>query len=120
MKNLNELNKYRNSNAERKIYGINGDSENGLFDVPCPATAGTLSVIASCGAGWEHVSVSMNNRTPNWTEMDYIKRLFFRDDESAMQLHVPVNDHISRHPNCLHLWRPIEIDIPRPPSFMVA
>jgi len=52
--------------------------------------------------------------------MAYIKKLFFRDDETAMELHVPASDHISDHDNCLHLWRPQEVEIPRPPSWMVG
>jgi hypothetical protein len=38
--------------------------------------------------------------------MAFVKRLFFRDDETAMQLHVPASDHVNQHPYCLHLWRP--------------
>jgi len=65
-----------------------------------------MRVMASAGMGWDHVSISRQNRCPNWPEMEHIKRLFFRDDETAMQLHVPPSDHISIHPYCLHLWRP--------------
>jgi hypothetical protein len=72
------------------------------------------------GADGNHVSVSLPNRCPNWTEMEHVKRQFFRDDEVAMQLHVPPSDHINLYPNCLHLWRPHNVAIPRPPSFMVA
>jgi hypothetical protein len=46
--------------------------------------------------------------------MDHVKRLFFRDEETAMQLHVPPADHVNNHPHCLHLWRPQDIEIPRP------
>lgn len=77
-------------------------------------------VVASFGMGWDHVSVSLNNRCPTWGEMDQIKRLFFHPWETAMQLHVPPSDHISVHPYCLHIWRPQSADIPMPPSFMVA
>jgi hypothetical protein len=49
-----------------------------------------------------------------------MKRLFFREDETAMQLHVPATDHINCHPHCLHLWRPTEVEIPRPPAIMVG
>jgi hypothetical protein len=52
--------------------------------------------------------------------MEHVKRLFFKDDETAMQLHVPPSDHLSLHPYCLHLWRPQDREIPRPPSIMVA
>ena len=38
--------------------------------------------------------------------MEYVAKLFFRDDEVAMQLHVPAKDHINNHPFVLHWWRP--------------
>lgn len=96
------------------------DGTGGAYRVPCPATGTTLTVIASTGMGWDHVSVSLPNRTPNWTEMERVKRLFFRDDETAMQLHVPPADHIDCHPYCLHLWRPLGVEIPRPPAILVG
>ena len=79
-----------------------------------------LLVVASNGMGWDHVSVSLAQRTPTWAEMEAVKRMFFLDHETAMQLHVPPTDHISCHPNCLHLWRPQKKAIPRPPGWMVG
>jgi hypothetical protein len=52
--------------------------------------------------------------------MEQVKRLFFRDDETAMQLHVPPSDYVNAHPYTLHLWRPLDQEIPRPPSVMVG
>ncbi|HEY1881361.1 MAG TPA: hypothetical protein VGG68_15650 [Caulobacteraceae bacterium] len=50
-----------------------------------------------------------------------MKRAFFRDDETAMQLHVPPTDHINAHPCCLHLWAPNDgRQIPRPPGEFVG
>ena len=80
----------------------------------------TLRVIASIGGDWDHVSVSLSHRCPTWQEMDYVKRIFFRDDETVMQLHVPPADHVNYHNYCLHMWRPQKDEIPRPPSWMVA
>ena len=60
------------------------------------------------------------HRCPTWDEMEWVKRKFFRDDETAMQLHVPASDHISFHPYTLHIWRPQDADIPRPPAIFVA
>jgi hypothetical protein len=51
--------------------------------------------------------------------MEHIARLFFRDDETAVQFHVPSSDHINVHPNCLHWWRPQEAPLPRPPGIFV-
>jgi hypothetical protein len=69
---------------------------------------------------WDHVSVSLPRRCPNWPEMEFVKRLFFRDDEAAMQLHPPLSDYVSCHPYCLHIWRPTEAAIPLPPSSFVG
>jgi hypothetical protein len=80
---------------------------------------GPLLIVASWDGGWDHVSVSHRNRCPTWSEMEMVKRTFFRDDETAMQLHVPPSDHVNRHKYCLHLWRPHLVDIPRPPIWMV-
>jgi len=92
----------------------------GAFDIPSPATGVTLRVIATSGMGWDHVSVSTRKRCPNWPEMSRIKALFFHDHECAMQVHVPVADHINNHPYCLHLWRPHDVEIPRPPGEFVG
>jgi hypothetical protein len=83
---------------------------------------GGLAILASSGdptIPWEHVSVSRHDRPPTWAEMDKVKRLFWKDDEAVMQLHVPRSQHINVHPNCLHLWRPIEMPIPLPPKVAV-
>lgn len=80
-----------------------------------------MRVIASDGEGWDHVSVSLAHRIPNWLEMEHIKRMFFRPDECCMQLHVAVVDHINCHPHTLHLWRPNDgREIPRPPNSLVG
>lgn len=121
MKNLNELNLYRdNSDHVRALFGSVGNDCNGVFNVPFPRTGVLLKVIASTGLGWDHVSVSLPNRCPNWIEMDHIKRMFFRDDETAMQLHVPPDEHRNLAATCLHLWRPQTNDIPRPPNKLVG
>jgi hypothetical protein len=91
----------------------------------------TLRVIASRGGGpaeiggddpysrWDHVSVSLPDRCPTWEEMCFIKELFFAPDEVAMQLH-PVKDYVNNHPFCLHLWRPLDAEIPLPFAEMVG
>lgn len=123
MKDLLEtsVNEYRSFDAEIiDHYGWAGDDTCGVFLVPSPIDKAGMRVVASSGEGWDHVSVSRRNRCPNWNEMEYIKRMFFKDDEAAMQIHVPPSDHINLHPYCLHLWRPLDADIPRPPGWMVG
>lgn len=65
-----------------------------------------LRVIASDGMGWDHVSVSTENRCPTWEEMCFIKDLFFESEEAVMQLHPPKSQYVNYHPHCLHMWRP--------------
>lgn len=108
--------------------GCYGDTF-GVFLVPVSKLGTELRILAteSCHAredfgpeyAWDHVSVSTPRRPPSWAEMCFVKRLFWTDDETVMQLHVPASQHINCHPNTLHLWRPQLLIIPRPPSMMV-
>ena len=120
MRNLILLEQYRDRKSELSFYGTHGDSTCGCFLLPSPIDGAKMAVVASAGGGWDHVSASRANRCPNWPEMEYVKRLFFKDDETAMQLHVPPGDHINMHPYTLHLWRPQQAEIPRPPGWMVG
>lgn len=80
------------------------------------------SVIWSFGGGWEHVSVSPYKRsyTPTWDEMCNLKDMFFHDDEVVVQYHPAKSEYVNQMTNCLHLWRPIEQEIPTPPPIMVG
>lgn len=96
----------------------------GAFFVPGPCGA-ELKIIASSGDSsigveWEHVSISCRNRCPNWTEMCFVKGLFWDAEEAVMQLHPPQSKWINNHPYCLHLWRPKSQAIPLPPDITVG
>jgi hypothetical protein len=52
--------------------------------------------------------------------MDFIKGLFWSDEETVMQLHPPRSEWINNHDYCLHLWRPLDVAIPLPPSIAVG
>lgn len=125
MRPLRLLDAYRWPQWEESIGGpgFTGDDDVGAFRISGTPTNRVLRVIAcrgEAGEGWDHVSVSLPDRCPSWEEMEYVKRLFFREDETAMQLHVPPADHKNHHPFCLHLWRPIAGEIPRPPVHLVG
>jgi len=92
---------------------------NGAFYIPGPCGK-DLSVVASDGEGWQHVSVSTPNRCPNWPEMCFIKGLFWGDDETVIQYHPPRSAYVNYHPHCLHMWKPDGIEIPLPPSLLVG
>lgn len=119
MRDLRELDSHRDPVAEAFLGGIGGSGCD-AFSIKSPIDRADLTVIASDGGGWNHVSVSRRNRCPNWSEMEHVKRTFFRPDETVMQLHVPESGHINVHPNCLHMWRPHGVKIPRPPASMVG
>jgi hypothetical protein len=113
--------------AARVLTGRFGSSArdgcNGLFVLrgPDPDRA-RLQIISSDGGGWEHVSVSRRDVVPTWDDMDFVKRLFWSDDQAVMQLHPPRAEWVNTHARCLHLWRPTTpgVEIPRPPSLMVG
>lgn len=98
-----------------RIAGNKGES--GAFKIEMNGRV--IGIIASDGLGWDHVSVSLANRCPNWREMCYVKSLFWDDEQAVMQIHVPKSQHINIHEFCLHMWRPHGIEIPLPPTIMV-
>lgn len=89
--------------------------DSGIFTVFSPVDKKPLIVVASTDLGWDHVSVSRKKRSPNQTELDYVFRLFFYPDETAVQFFVPANEHVNNMPFCLHLFRPQNEPIPKPP-----
>lgn len=105
-------------------YGSNSsDGQWGAFKImgPCGRELVIMSAGASCDSGdWEHVSVSLSSRPPNWQEMCFVKSLFWEDDECVVQFHPPKADYINIHEHCLHLWRHVSLTFPMPPSILVG
>lgn len=112
MRDLHALDKWRLD--VRKYCGSNGDDKNGAFKIFVNGRA--IFCIASNGRGWEHVSVSPKNqkRCPTWEEMCAVKNLFFEPEETVIQFHPAQSQYVDQHQYCLHLWRPIEQEIPTP------
>jgi hypothetical protein len=96
------------------------DGNNGAFKIPMLGCRYDLLAIASNGEEWEHVSVSLSYRTPNWEEMCYIKSLFWDDEDCVVQYHPPKSEYVNFCKNCLHMWRPIGIEIVRPPKRLIG
>jgi len=92
----------------------------GAFEIPFESNI--LCVISDDGleSKWEHVSVSLKNRCPNWREMCFIKDLFWNEEEIVIQYHPPKSKYINNHPNVLHLWKQIGKEIELPPSILVG
>jgi len=95
----------------------------GYFEIQRPT--GLLRVISS-GTGiveddidWEHVSISLYNRCPNWGEMCFVKDLFWRDDETVIQFHPKKSKYKNHMPYCLHLWKKIGVEHELPEDIYV-
>lgn len=75
---------------------------------------------------FEHVSVKASSKDfrvtdiPQWEEMCFIKSLFWDDEDIVMQLHPKKSEYINQHPHVLHLWRPVDKEIPAPPTIAVG
>jgi len=69
---------------------------------------------------WEHVSVSCQDRPPTWDEMCFVKDLFWREDETVIQYHPARNDYVNFHPYTLHMWKPMGVNVPLPPTLLIG
>lgn len=114
----------------RRIMGIPWDApagtRAGVFYIPHVGNT-QIIIIASSGSEevpWEHVSLRVSgykgDRCPTWAEMCKVKDLFWDDDECVVQFHPPKSDYVNNHPHVLHLWKPINQTMPRPPSIAVG
>lgn len=86
---------------------------------------GTLRILCDDGEeadseGWEHVSVSLSNRTPTWNEMALVKDLFWKEEECVIQFHPPESVYVRHHPHVLHLWRHKKHSHPLPPQRLIG
>jgi hypothetical protein len=90
----------------------------GAFELPGPCGE-RLTIIASDGK-WEHVSVSIRRRIPNWQEMCFVKDLFWAEDDCVVQFHPPKADYVNNYSKVLHLWRWTGGAFPRPPNILVG
>ncbi|OEU68471.1 MAG: hypothetical protein BBJ57_07275 [Desulfobacterales bacterium PC51MH44] len=89
----------------------------GCFRIPFESYM--LTVMSGCGEGWDHVSVSLKNRCPNWKEMCFIKNLFFEPNETVIQFHPPEEVYINIGRTVLHMWKPWDQEIKLPPLYLV-
>lgn len=109
-----------------------GYGNNGLFYVPFKGVKRRVyQIIASDGMGWEHVSVTLKdtstsgalyqvNRCPYWGEMCFVKKMFWDKKDTVIQYHPADENYINRHEFVLHLWRPIDVELPIPDPILVG
>jgi len=126
MKTLHEILKLSEDKANRFVvldHDASGFAGSCIYQPPMIGTfkpkSSQLMMIAAWGDGWDHISVSHRSRTPTWAELEHVRHLLALPDETWMQLHVPKADHINVHDHVLHMWRPQDSAIPRPPHYMV-
>lgn len=79
------------------------DRNNGAFSLKFDGEE--IHIIVSDGQGWDHVSVSAQDRCPTWEAMSYVKNLVWRNDETVIQIHPPSRLHKNDQRHTLHLWR---------------
>lgn len=83
-----------------------------------------VKIIASDGEGWQHVSVSFEDRpstTPRWSLMCDVKDLFWEPEDCVVQFHPPKSEYVNNHSGCLHLWRCTDgREQPMPPAILVG
>ena len=106
------------SNSRIRVLMMGKDGGTGLISLPLWRG----SVIWSNGAGWEHISVSPENKrvVPTWDDMCKVKDIFFNDDEAVIQIHPQKDEYVNNMPNCLHLWRCTYKEMILPPSCLVG
>jgi hypothetical protein len=111
------------------IYATAPGDSCGAFHLRAP-TGGRLRLLVSDGSDWaacgfdgvpfEHVSVSLEDRCPTWEEMCWVKALFWEPEEVVIQYHPKESQYVNHHKFCLHLWRPVGVELPCPPRGCLA
>jgi len=92
---------------------------NGLFKLSFKGYV--VFCVASDGAGWEHVSVTIDRkRCPGWETMCFVKKTFWGKEDIVIQFHPSESQYINVHPYCLHLWRPLNQQIISPPTELIG
>lgn len=105
MKNIKSLEKYINND-------IGKSNINKSFSVPLNDNKEAFVIASENFMGWDHVSahiISVEsgalNRTPNNEEMQFLRNLFFEDEEVVLEFHPAKKDYINNHSYVLHMWR---------------
>lgn len=122
-KDLSNIERYRNTT--HSLLSTEKGSRFGMFIIPYRNRELAVVVapdlyISGKKNEWEHVSVSLPNRCPNWEEMSFIKDLFFDEEDTVVQYHPKKSQHVNIHPYCLHLWGWNGGEFPCPPSILVG
>lgn len=106
---------------EFEIYRIGAKFGQPFGAMSIPHKSNTIMVIFCEGkeTGWDHVSVSLNNRCPNWEEMCMIKDIFWEEEETVVQFHPKKSAYVNNHPYVLHMWKRVGDEIELPPRILI-
>lgn len=95
----------------------------GWFEIPLKITGPKLRCQVSTAYKqfeFEHVSVSLAHRCPTREEMCLVKNLFWDDGDTVVQYHPRKSEYVNHMKYCLHLWRWMNGDFPRPKSIEIG
>lgn len=116
MKIPEEIEKYRSVDKSGVLayFSTTKGDQFGLFYIP--VFKGSFKkfcvLVAPTSEDWQHVSVSLPDRCPTWDEMNFIKELFWGEDEIVVQFHPTKSEYVNNHRYCLHLWNHKSIQTP--------
>lgn len=121
---ISHLERFRHTKADKPMATKEGDPF-GVFYIENAGTAFIIIFDNGSESGWEHASMrvkapSGQERLANWSEMCWLKGLFWEDEECVAQIHPPKSEYINCHPYVLHLWKEVGKQFPRPPSLLVG
>ena len=105
------------------IWGTPPFTKYGMFSIPSPVDKKrVLKVLCADmdSSEWQHVSVSLTNRCPNWAEMSYVKDLFWGEDQTVLQFHPKKSEYSNNHPYVLHLWKKAGEEHALPPTILTG
>lgn len=123
----------------RVVHGVmasNRGDNFGAFTIRATSVAQAAQVVFSLIVSggdelvrWEHVSVTVlssagpkgnsGSRMPSWSEMMRIKEMFWEEEDVCVQYAPKASEYLNIHPNVLHWWRPLDDEMPTPPTLAV-
>lgn len=70
--------------------------------------------------GWEHLTISGQNKVPDWNVMCKVKDIFWDDEECCIEYHPRKSQYVNNNETCLHIWKPIGVELPEPPTILLG
>lgn len=78
-----------------------------FFSLPDGLKVG-VNAFGHKGHIWIHASISHPDRLPSYSELCLLKEAVFGRHGICAQVFEAEENHVNIHPNCLHLWGPLE------------